>query len=157
MCLDMITKKKYLGRYSFHIDKEKKSSGYILAVDRKKKEVVGHIEYYQPCSYLYPTIEYSFILRKHRGIGLGFQMYNAAIKHFGGIRSDDQLTADSSSLWKKLIREGNVFMEESSDKLLPVYWDSEEDKPEVPDYDFNLFNNFSHLVAFRCRKSKAVY
>jgi GNAT superfamily N-acetyltransferase len=67
------------------------------------------------CSYMGRTIgflehenqkaEFSFVLEKFKGHGLGYQLYETAINKLGTLRSSTSLSVGSSKLWAKLCKE----------------------------------------------------
>lgn len=166
--LELLFKKKYNGRYLFYkenkVRRGKLEESTILIYDCERKIPIGHMDL-DHSEWHYPSVTYTYILSKYRGLGLGKELYRRALEHYGGLISDDQQTKDSKMVWMNMIKNGNVFVlhqyEASRENLniSPIYWDTEEDKPEVvgyPERD-NPMNSFCRFFAIRCRKPKSLY
>lgn len=117
---DRIEKEKDLKHYKFHNKIEKDNYSYsiysnedtiIIAAHLKDKNepLIGELVFDRSSKYPFPNVVSAHILKEFRGIGIATDVYEIALKRFGGIVSDTSLSGfngkGSFNIWAKLSKD----------------------------------------------------
>lgn len=133
-----LLKKEKIGELTFYLFSFDSDfmSAYILT---ETKKIISHVSMFNKSGYPFPVVSYSFTREESRGKGLGLQLYEWAINHFGGLVSDTSLTGSdgkgSTKIWEKLSRKyyaylvsydskSKIFDHEDIEEITPKYMGS---------------------------------